>query len=106
MNLEFPYSRQLINNVNIESVIKVLRSRLMTQGSIVEEFQNKLKNHVESKFAFACNSATSCLHFACLALGLKENDLLWTSPTSFVASANYSRYSGADVDFVDLKIQV
>ena len=97
-----PYSKQLIDNKDIKSVVKVLRSDLITQGPIVKEFEKKLAKFCNAKFAVALNSATAGLHIACLALGLKKGDYLWTSPISFVASANCGIYCGAKIDFVDI----
>jgi UDP-4-amino-4,6-dideoxy-N-acetyl-beta-L-altrosamine transaminase len=97
-----PYSKQLIDNKDIKSAVKVLRSDLITQGPIVKEFEKKLAKFCNAKFAIALNSATAGLHIACLALGLKKGDYLWTSPISFVASANCGIYCGAKIDFVDI----
>ena len=97
-----PYSKQLIDNKDIKSVVKVLRSDLITQGPIVKEFEKKLAKFCNAKFAVALSSATAGLHIACLALGLKKGDYLWTSPISFVASANCGIYCGAKIDFVDI----
>ncbi len=102
MNKFIPYGRQDINKSDIESVLSVLKSDFLTQGPKVVEFENKVAQLVGSKNAIATNSATSALHIACLALDLRSNDLLWTSPNSFVASANCGLYCGASVDFVDI----
>ena len=83
-------------------MINVLKSDFITQGSVVNLFENEVANKVGSKFAVSHNSATSALHTACLALGVGKNDLIWTSPITFVASANCGIYCGADVDFVDI----
>ena len=87
---------------DIEEVTKTLRSSFLTQGGKVDEFEVALSRKVGAKYAVAVNSATSALHLACLALGLKKDDWLWTSPTSFVASANCGLYCGANIDFVDI----
>lgn len=100
-----PYSRQSINNSDINSVIRVLKSNYLTQGPNVEKFENEIKKICQVKFSSSVNSATSALHLSCLALGLKKNDYLWTSPISFVASSNCALYCGAKVDFVDINIQ-
>ena len=97
-----PYGKQSISKSDIKAVNEVLNSDFITQGPKVPEFENKVKDFVGSKFAFAMNSATSSLHIACLALGLNKGDYLWTSSNSFVASANCGVYCGAKVDFVDI----
>jgi len=97
-----PYSTQSINTSDIKSVIKVLKSKYITQGNTVEKFENKIKKIVKSKFAVATNSGTSSLHVACMALNLKKGDWLWTSANTFVASANCGKYCGANVDFIDI----
>ena len=99
-----PYSRQCIDKKDIKKVIQTLKSKFVTTGPKIQEFENKIKKITKSKYAIALNSATSALHVACLALGLKKNDLLWTSPISFVASANCALYCNAKVDFVDIDI--
>jgi len=98
-----PYSCQDINESDINSVIKVLKSPFITQGPLVKDFEDAIAKKVNSKYAVATNSATSSLHLACLALGLKEGDIIWTSPITFVASANCGLYCGAKVDFVDIE---
>ena len=98
-----PYSCQDINESDINSVIKVLESPFITQGPVVKDFEDAIASKVNSKYAVATNSATSSLHLACLALGLKEGDIIWTSPITFVASANCGLYCGAKVDFVDIE---
>ena len=100
--LFLPYSRQEIIEEDFNAVERVLKSDLLTQGPIVEEFEKELGKTVKSKHVIATNSATSALHIACLALGLSKDDYLWTSPITFVASANCARYCGAKVDFVDI----
>ena len=100
-----PYGRQDVTEDDINEVTKVLRSDYLTQGPRVEEFENKVANEVDAKYGVAVNSATSALHLACVALGLGEGDQLWTSPTTFVASANCGLYCGATVDFVDIDIE-
>jgi len=97
-----PYGKQDIKQEDIDCVIDVLKSDFLTQGPKVPEFENVLAQHTGARYAFAVNSATSALHIACLALGLKAEDWLWTSPITFVASANAGRYCGANVDFVDI----
>lgn len=97
-----PYGRQDITQADIDTVIDVLRSDYLTQGPMVPRFEQAVARHVGAKHAVAVNSATSALHLACLALGLGPGDRLWTTPISFVASANCGRYCGAEVDFVDI----
>ena len=97
-----PYGRQIISEEDIRAVEKVLRSDFLTQGPVVKEFENAVAARVGADYAIAVNSATSALHIACLALGLGPGDILWTSPITFVASANCARYCGATVDFVDI----
>ena len=97
-----PYGRQEITDADIEAVVSVLRSDYLTQGPAVPRFEKMVAAHVNSKHALAVNSATSALHIACMALGLGEGDWLWTSPITFVASANCGLYCGAKVDFVDI----
>lgn len=97
-----PYGRQDIQPQDIEAVVEVLKSDFLTQGPVVPRFEKVVADKVGAGHALAVNSATSALHIACLALDLKEGDWLWTSPITFVASANCGRYCGAQVDFVDI----
>ena len=97
-----PYGRQLISENDITSVIDVLKSDFITQGPQVPEFEQRVASYVGASHAIAVNSATSALHIACLALNLEKGDWLWTSPNSFVASANCALYCGANIDFVDI----
>ena len=97
-----PYGRQDITEEDIHSVTEVLRSDFLTQGPAVERFETSVADAVSAPFAVAVNSATSALHIACLALDVGPGDIVWTSPVTFVASANCARYCGADVDFVDI----
>ena len=97
-----PYGRQDITQDDIDSVVEVLRSDYLTQGPLVPQFEEAVANYCGANFAVAVNSATSALHIACLALDLGPRDILWTSPNSFVASANCAIYCGASVDFVDI----
>jgi len=97
-----PYSKQFIDASDIKEVVKVLKSDLITQGPKVIEFEEKIANFCASKFAVSTNSATSALHISCMSLGLKKGDIAWTSPISFVASANSALYCGANIDFVDI----
>jgi len=97
-----PYGRQDITDADIEAVVAVLKSDFLTQGPQVPRFEQKVAQHVGARHALAVNSATSALHIACLALGLGQGDWLWTTPVTFVASANCGLYCGAQVDFVDI----
>ena len=97
-----PYGRQQVTEADIAAVVAVLRSDFLTQGPMVPRFEQAVADRVGVRNAVAVNSATSALHIACLALGLGHGDLLWTVPTTFVASANCGRYCGAEVDFVDI----
>jgi UDP-4-amino-4,6-dideoxy-N-acetyl-beta-L-altrosamine transaminase len=102
MAMQIPYGRQCVSEADIEAVVAVLRSPLLTQGPVVPEFEAALAARVGAAHAVAVNSATSALHIACLALGLGPGDRLWTTPNTFVASANAGLYCGARVDFVDI----
>lgn len=97
-----PYGRQEITPEDEEAVLSVLRSDFLTQGPQVPEFEAAITAATGAAHAVAVNSATSALHVACLALGLGPGDLMWTSPITFVASANVGRLCGAEVDFVDI----
>lgn len=97
-----PYGRQDITQADIDAVVGVLQSDFLTQGPMVPKFEGMIADYCNAKHALAVNSATSALHIACLALGLGPGDLLWTTPVTFVASANCGLYCGARVDFVDI----
>ena len=97
-----PYGRQDISQADIDAVIEVLHSNFLTQGPTVPRFENAVASYCDARFAIAVNSATSALHIACLALDLGPKDWLWTSPNTFVATANCALYCGAKVDFVDI----
>jgi len=97
-----PYGRQAITQSDIDGVIDVLRSDYLTQGPVTPKFEEAVASHVGVRYAVAVNSATSALHLACVALGLGKGDWLWTTPVTFVASANCALYCGAQVDFVDI----
>ena len=102
MNNVIPYGRQDINQADIDAVVSVLKSDFITQGTLVPKFERLVADYCGAAHAVAVNSATSALHIACLALGVGEGDLVWTTPVTFVASANCARYCGATVDFVDI----
>lgn len=97
-----PYGRQWITEADIKAVTDVLRSDWLTQGPAIERFERKVAEFCGAKHAVAVSSATAALHIGALSLGLDPGDRLWTSPNTFVASANCARYCGAEVDFVDI----
>lgn len=102
MNHSIPYGRQNINQQDINAVIEILRSDWITQGPAIERFEQAVAEYCGVKYAVAVSSATAALHIACLADGLGKGDILWTSPNTFVASANCGLYCTASVDFVDI----
>lgn len=97
-----PYGRQDISEEDIQAVINVLRSDWITQGPVVPAFEKAIAEYCSAQYGIAANSATSALHIACLALQVGKGDIVWTSPITFVASANCAVYCGASVDFVDI----
>ena len=96
------YGKQCISENDIKAIESVLRSDFLTQGPMIERFEKKVAEYCGAKYAVAVTNATSALHIACIAVGLGKGDYLWTSPITFVASANCGRYCGANVDFVDI----
>jgi UDP-4-amino-4,6-dideoxy-N-acetyl-beta-L-altrosamine transaminase len=102
MTTLIPYGRQDISEADIQAVVDVLRSDYLTQGPAVPDFEKCIADYCGVQYSVAMNSATSALHLACLALGVGPNDLVWTSPITFVASANCALYCGARIDFVDV----
>ncbi|ADU66015.1 UDP-4-keto-6-deoxy-N-acetylglucosamine 4-aminotransferase [Desulfurispirillum indicum S5] len=100
-----PYGRQDISPDDIRSVLAVLESDWLTQGPSITEFEHMVSSACSSRFSVACSNATAALHIACKALGLGPGDTLWTSPNTFVATANAALYCGADVDFVDIDLE-
>ena len=100
-----PYGHQSISDDDINAVVAALKSEYLTQGPSVTAFEQAIAKKVNSRYAVAANNATSALHLACLALGVGKNDRVWTSPITYIASANCARYCGADVDFVDIDPQ-
>tara|TARA_B110000008_G_scaffold209315_1_gene208137 strand:- start:6659 stop:7834 length:1176 start_codon:yes stop_codon:yes gene_type:complete len=100
--MNIPYGRQDLNKEDINAVTDVLKSDYLTQGPVVPQFEASVASHVDAEFAIAVNSATSALHIACLSLNVKPGDIVWTSPITFVATANCALYCGAKVDFVDI----
>lgn len=99
-----PYGRQHLDDNDIKAVLDTLQSDWLTQGPAIPKFENALAAYCGANYSVAVNSATSALHLACLALGVGEGDVVWTSPNSFVASANCALYCGASVDFVDIEL--
>lgn len=99
-----PYGKQDISQADIDAVIDVLKSDWLTQGPTVPAFEDSIAAYCDANYATATSSATSALHIACLSLGVSEGDIVWTSPISFVASANCVLYCGAKVDFVDIDL--
>ena len=97
-----PYGRQDISETDIQAVVDVLRSDFLTQGPAVPAFESAIASYCDAQYAIAVNSATSALHIACLALDVGPGDRVWTSPITFVASANCALFCGAQVDFVDI----
>jgi len=102
MNQFIPYGRQDISQADIDAVVEVLQSNWITQGPAIERFEQLVAEYCGAQYAVAVSSATAGLHIACLAAGLSPRDVLWTSPNTFVASANCGLYCGAGVDFVDI----
>ncbi|WP_348945384.1 UDP-4-amino-4,6-dideoxy-N-acetyl-beta-L-altrosamine transaminase [Chitinibacter sp. FCG-7] len=102
MDSYIPYGRQSINEADIAAVVRVLQSDWLTQGPMIECFENAVAQAAGAKYAVALSSATAGLHLACLALGIGPGDRVWTSPNTFVASANCAMYCGAAIDFVDI----
>ena len=100
--MNIPYGKQDVTQVDIEAVVKVLRSDFLTQGEMVPKFEHELSRITGAGYVTAVNSATSALHLACLALGVSHQDVVWTVPNTFVASANCALYCGALIDFVDI----
>jgi UDP-4-amino-4,6-dideoxy-N-acetyl-beta-L-altrosamine transaminase len=105
MTTTIPYGRQDVNQADIDAVVAVLRSDFLTQGPVVPVFEKSVASYCGAHYAVAANSATSALHVACLALGVGKGDTVWTTPITFVASANCALYCGAMVDFVDIDIR-
>ena len=97
-----PYGRQSIDAADIDAVVEVLKSDFLTQGPAIPRFEQALAAYCGAGHGVAVCNATAALHIACLALNLGPGDILWTSPITFVASANCALYCGAEVDFVDI----
>ena len=97
-----PYAKQSISEEDIEAVVQVLRSDFITQGPVVNEFETAIAQYCQAQYAIAVSSGTAALHLACRALGIGQGDTVWTSPNTFVASANCALYCGATIDFIDI----
>jgi dTDP-4-amino-4,6-dideoxygalactose transaminase len=102
MRRPIPYGRQDISQEDIDAVTEVLQSDWLTQGPNIDKFEEAVSAYCGTKYAVAVCNATAALHIACLALDIGAGDWLWTTPNTFVASANCALYSGARVDFVDI----
>lgn len=100
--MQIPYGKQSISSSDIKAVEKVLKSDFLTQGNVVPSFEYSVSKYTKAKHCIAVNSATSALHIACKALGVGKNDIVWTSPNTYVASANAALYCGAKIDFIDI----
>jgi UDP-4-amino-4,6-dideoxy-N-acetyl-beta-L-altrosamine transaminase len=99
------YGKQSVNQDDINAVVDVLKSDFLTQGSKVSEFESDLANYCGSKFSKAVSNATTALHLAYLAIGLRKGDVVWTTPNTFVATTNAALYCGATVDFIDIDVK-
>ena len=97
-----PYSRQSISKEDISSVTRVLKSNFLTKGPLVKEFERKISKKFLSKYVVSSNSGSSSLHLACLAIGIKKGDIVWTAPITYAASANCAINCGATIDFIDI----
>ena len=97
-----PYSRQTLDKKDQNAVLKTLKSNFLTQGPLINKFEKQISKTVGAKFTTVVNSATSALHVSCMALGFQKNDILWTTPNTFVASSNCAIHLGGKVDFVDI----
>ena len=97
-----PYGKQTVDQSDISAVLEVMKSDFLTQGPMTPRFEKEICKYTGSNHSVAVINATSALHIACLALGVGNQDIVWTSPISFVASANCAKYCGAEVDFVDI----
>jgi UDP-4-amino-4,6-dideoxy-N-acetyl-beta-L-altrosamine transaminase len=100
-----PYGRQSIDQSDLDAVASVLNSDFLTQGPLIPRFEKEFSTFVDASHAVAVNSATAALHIACKAVELGAGDLMWTSPITFVASANCAVFCGAEVDFIDVNLK-
>ena len=97
-----PYSRQLISKKDIQNVVKVLKSKIISRGKNIENFEKALKTKFKSKYCLLVNNGTNALYLACKALGLNKNDIVWTVPITFAATVNAALMCNAKIDFVDI----
>lgn len=102
-NRFLPYGRQNISNIDIKQINSVLKSNYITQGPIIEEFENKFSKYVGSKYAVACSSGTAALHLSCLALNINKKSRVVTSSITFIASANCAEFVDSKLDLVDVE---
>ena len=102
---EIVYSRQLINKSDIIQVKRVLASKYLTQGNFVKKLENKICKVVQGKYCTLVNSGSNALYIACLSLDINKNDLVWTVPITYAATANAAILCGAKIDFVDIENQ-
>jgi UDP-4-amino-4,6-dideoxy-N-acetyl-beta-L-altrosamine transaminase len=100
--MKIPYGFQSVNQQDIEKVVEVLKSKFLTQGTVVPKFEESVSSYCNSQHAVAVSSASAALHIACLALDLGEGDWLWTSANTFVATSNAALHCRANVDFIDI----
>ena len=103
-NKNYFYGQQLIDELDIEEICAALRSDFLSQGPKLSEFEDNVAEYCGAKYCVALSNGTAALHLACEVLGLSPDDMGWTSPLSFVASANSMRYCGANVDFIDVDV--
>ena len=100
-----PYSKQFIDKADVKAVTKTLYSDYLTTGPVVKQFENKLSKYCNSKYAICLNSATSGLLLACKSLDLKKNDIVWSTPITFVSSLNCALHCGCIIDLVDINLE-
>lgn len=100
-----PYAKQSISDEDIDAVVNVLKSDFITQGPVVSQFEEAIAAYCSARYAIAVSNGTAALHLACLALNVGPGDIVWTSPNTFLASANCALYCGAKIDFVDIDSQ-
>ena len=103
-NSYIPYGKHDITDEDIQSVVNILKSNWLTQGPEAQKFEEEINDKVGANYSVVVNSATSALHIACMALDLKKNEFVWTTPITFVATANAARYCKAQIDFIDVEL--
>ena len=99
-----PYNSQEIDESDIKKLTKVLKSKYLTQGPECDLFEDMLSSYLGCKYSIGVNSCTSALHLACIGLGIGSDDIVWTTPNSFVSTSNAALMCGAKVDFVDIEL--